>query len=110
MVKRMTSPALYELVATDGLDASAAVFDAVRLAVVTATPEVSVAERSPTPVEIVAALKKVPADVPALTVKMNVRDVVGGSVVPPGKVQFTVPVAPTKGDVAGAPIVPAPVL
>src|SRR5437870_2256464 len=110
MVKRMTSPALYELVGTDGFDASAALFEAVRFAVVTVTPEVSVAGSEPMFVTTDAVLKNVPADVPALTVKMNVFVVEGPTVVPPGNVQLIVPPAPTPGDVDGAPSVPAPVL
>src|SRR6266511_2056996 len=110
MVKSMKTPRLYELVATVGFDSREATFDAVRLAVVTVTPEVSVAVSVPTPVTNEPLLKNVPADVPALTVKMKVLVDVPGTVVPPGKVQLIVPLAPTLGVVEGAPIVPEPVL
>src|SRR5258708_5869240 len=107
MVKRTVSPRLTELMGTVGAEARATVLPTVSEAVLTMTPVVSVAERVPMLVTMLAELKYVPDDVPALTVKMNVRVVLPGRVVPPGKVQEIVPVAPTVGEDDGAPSVPA---
>src|SRR5258708_25591733 len=62
IVNLTTSPRLYELSGTDGFDSSEAVFEAVRLAVVTVTPEGSVPDRVPEPVGSVARFNEVPPD------------------------------------------------
>jgi hypothetical protein len=64
----------------------------------------------PTFVVKVAVLLNVPCVVDAFALKMNVRELVAGTVTAGENVQVSVPLAPPDGEVVGEPSVPAPLL
>jgi len=107
MLKRTVSPRLTRFTGVPGAETSAALLVTVSTAVRTGTPVVSLPVRVPTLVTTLAVLKNVPPDVPALQVKMNVRELEAGSVTAGENVHVIVPDVPLDED--GVPSVP-PVL